>query len=1136
MTSDTFSATDIANFLACQHLTMLDRLEAMGQQKRPYFPDPSLELLRQLGLEHEQKFLAGLRAGGTPTVVEISPVIAATEAATQTIAALRRGADVIYQPVFLDAQWKGRADFLIRVERPSSFGAWSYEVVEAKLARSTKARALIQLCFYSELLSKIQGIEPQWMYVALGGGRDREKFQVQRYLAYFRKVKREFEEACKASLNTYPEPVEHCDVCDWWQNCDARLRADDHLSLVAGISRNQRKALVDRSVGTVVQLGQLSLPVKPKLERVGDAALQRIREQARLQVAGRDRQQLIHELLEPVELERGLAALPEPSPGDLFFDLESDPYAFDQGIEYLFGIVSVPGEPQTKPSYSSVRCLTPAAEKEAFQGFISTVMERWRQYPGMHIYHYAPYEPTAIKRLAGRHGVCVDEVDQLLTARIFVDLYRVVRQGLRASIESYSIKKIEPLYGFARTVDLRDATKALQAFEAVLSLGDEREDIGQLLATIEGYNRDDCFSTLRLRDWLEERRHDLEKKRGQPLPRPATKSGARSENLEAELGEIRTVMRRLLDGLPVNEAEWTEEQRARWLSAQMLEWHRREEKSAWWEYFRLLDLTDEELQEDKSALGGLRYLGEVDRIDRSIIYRYRFPPQDHAIDPGTSTRDPKTEKSAGKVVAVDDRNWTIDLKRGAASQVPHPEALIPFESFGTKEQRASLLRLGSWVAKNGLDGSGPFRAARDLLLRLPPRLVDNSRPLVKPGELLSEAANRLSLRLEASVLPMQGPPGSGKTYTGARVIVELVKRGKRVGITAVSHKVISNLLKEVCEAAQEARISVRTVQKPNEDGDGYEHALVEWTTKNERVLEALTSGEAQVAAGTAWLWSREDMADTVDVLFVDEAGQMSLANVLAVSQAAGSLILLGDPQQLDQPQKGVHPPGADVSALAHLLNGRPTISDECGLFLLETWRLHPDVCAFTSELFYEGRLKSRPENLNQRLNADDPLGGTGLRYIPVEHTGNQSESAEEAEVVKRLVGKLLSPGTTWINKKGEAAPLTLKDILVVAPYNAHVSLLTDQFPQRARVGTVDKFQGQEAPVVIYSMATSTPEDAPRGMEFLYSLNRLNVATSRAQCVTVLVASPALFNVQCKTPRQMELANAFCRYLEMALVT
>jgi uncharacterized protein len=300
---------------------------------------------------------------------------------------------------------------------------------------------------------------------------------------------------------------------------------------------------------------------------------------------------------------------------------------------------------------------------------------------------------------------------------------------------------------------------------------------------------------------------------------------------------------------------------------------------------------------------------------------------------------------------------------------------------------------------------------------------------------------------------------------------------------------------------------------------------------NREVVDAISDG-VEVIAGTAWLWAREEMANSVDVLFVDEAGQMSLANVLAVSQAAGSLVLLGDPQQLEQPQKGIHPPGADVSAMAHILNGEATIHPALGLFLGETWRLHPDICEYTSEVFYEGRLRPRPENSNQRLNTEGPLDGTGLRFVPVEHAGNQSESPEEVERVANIVDMLLGNRSTWTNKHGETAALRLEDILIVSPYNAQVSALANRV-SGANVGTVDKFQGQQAPVVIYSMATSTPEDAPRGMDFLYSANRLNVAVSRAQCLAVLVASPALFQVQCKTPRQMELANAFCRYLELA---
>jgi hypothetical protein len=869
-------------------------------------------------------------------------------------------------------------------------------------------------------------------------------------------------------------------------------------------------------------------------------------------------------------------------------------------------------------TYEPIWSFNPAEEKKAFEKFIAGVMKRRRQYPDMHVYHYAAYEPTAIKHLAGRHGVCTDEVDELLRAEVFVDLFRVVRQGLRASVESYSIKKMEPFYGFTRTVALRDATSSLQAFEAVLALGDDPDDAREILQTIADYNRDDCVSTWRLREWLETLRSELEAELGTAITRPELKSGAPSEELEAELSEIAVLKDRLTAGLPEDNSEWTSEQRACWLLAQLLEWHRREDKSMWWEYYRLCDLSDDELIEDKNALGGLVYQEVVQETTRSFVYRYAFPVQDHAIDRARKTHDPRTRKSAGERVRIDEINRTIDLKRGKKSEVPHPTALIADNHVPTDEQVGSLLRIARWVVENGIDGGltggggalgtsgvrsemrrlppfptcsegespvhslatcsegespvhslatgsegeslvhslaicsegeppvhslatcsegesdarGQFQAARDILLRLTPRVMGTSIEALTSELSLLDAAKTLALKLESSVLPIQGPPGSGKTYTGAQMIIELVGAGKRVGVTAGSHKVISNLLSTLCTAAGERNTKLSIVQKPNE-GDGCEHGLVTQTDDNAEVLEKLLSGGAQVGAGTAWLWSREEFAGSVDVLFVDEAGQMSLANVLAVSPAAKSIVLLGDPQQLDQPQQGVHPPGAEVSALAHLLNGRATIDTSQGLFLSESWRLHPDICAFTSEAFYDGRLEARTENALQRVNAHGPLDGTGLRFVPVNHSGNQSDSPEEVETIAELVEQLLKYGATWTNKKVETQPLTLKDILIVAPYNAQVALLSQRLPDGARVGTVDKFQGQEAPVVFYSMTTSTPEDAPRGMEFLYSTNRLNVATSRAQCVTVLVASPMLFEVQCKTPRQMELANAFCRYLELA---
>jgi hypothetical protein len=447
--------------------------------------------------------------------------------------------------------------------------------------------------------------------------------------------------------------------------------------------------------------------------------------------------------------------------------------------------------------------------------------------------------------------------------------------------------------------------------------------------------------------------------------------------------------------------------------------------------------------------------------------------------------------------------------------------------IGTKEQAESLYRVGDFVARCGLAGEGQYAAARDLLLRSPPRLAGEAIRL--QGETALAAAIRIAPKLRAGVFPIQGPPGTGKTHIGARMICALVKSGAKVGITATSHKVIRRLLDEVLAAATEAGQTVRCMQKVSDAEENLPNLVF---AKNNAEVFAALKGSCDVAAGTAWLWSRAEALESVDVLFVDEAAQVSLANVLAVSQAAPSLVLLGDPRQLDQPMQGSHPEACGISALEYILDGRQTIGTEQGLFLGETWRLHPDICAFTSEIFYESRLTTVPGLERQVIRSTGRIQGSGLRYLPVEHKGNQNSSPEEGEAIARMVAEILAAKTTWIDRKGEERPVTLQDILIIAPYNAQVFDLKDRITG-ARIGTVDKFQGQEAPIVIYSMTTSTHADAPRGMNFLYSLNRLNVATSRAKALSVLVCSPALFEPECKTPEHMGMANAFCRYLELA---
>jgi superfamily I DNA and/or RNA helicase len=288
-----------------------------------------------------------------------------------------------------------------------------------------------------------------------------------------------------------------------------------------------------------------------------------------------------------------------------------------------------------------------------------------------------------------------------------------------------------------------------------------------------------------------------------------------------------------------------------------------------------------------------------------------------------------------------------------------------------------------------------------------------------------------------------------------------------------------------------------------------------------------------VVGATGWTWAREELTGSLDVLIVDEAGQMSLANTIAAAPAAVNLVLLGDPQQLDQPLKGSHPPGAERSALAHILDGAATMPPELGLFIEQTRRLHPDVCRFTSEAFYEGKLEPYPGLEHQDLHGVAPLSGTGIRLVPVAHVGNTNDSPEEADAVAEIIGSLLDADASWTDADGTRHRIGLDDVLVITPYNAQVGEIERRLPPAARIGTVDKFQGQQAPISIYSMATSSTADAPRGMEFLYSLNRLNVATSRARCLAVLVASPQLVRVRCRTPRQMQLANALARLVEFA---
>lgn len=1117
------SATDLVGHVNCHHLTTLNLRLARGEIEKPKHWDPSLDLLRERGARHEAAYVDHLRRGGLQvTVIEGEKVDA--EAVARTLAAMRTGADVIVQAALNLDRKVGRIDVLRRTELPSALGSWSYEVVDTKLARETKGGTVLQLCFYSELLEHAQGTPPAYAHVVTRvADFEPESFRISDYGAYYRFMMDRFGDALTNLVESYPEPVAHCDMCRWRAPCEERRRKDDHLSLVAGISSLQRVELARHDVHTMADLAELPLPVPWKPERGAAASYDRIREQARVQVEGRVAGKVLHELL-PIVPTFGLCRLPEPDDGDIFFDLEGDPFAGEGGIEYLFGYACRNGDSQV---YVGDWCITPAQEKAAFERFIDFAIERRKTHPALHVYHYAPYEPGALKSLMGRYATREEEVDLLLRGNVLIDLYAVVRHAVRASVESYSIKALEPLYGFDRAIALPAANAALRAIQVELEMAAVPSIVDADKDAVQGYNKDDCLSTAALRDWLEDLRTRAIAESAD-IARPPLVPDAATPEITAWQARVDALVLRLMDGVPLEQAARSQDQQAMYVLAHILDWHRREKKATWWEYFRLAGLSAEELYDEKSGISGLSFVGQVGGTPKAPIHRYAFPPQDAEFRGGEEIHSVGGAK-LGRVEAIDAEHRLIDIKKRGDTAAYHPDALFEHGDVNTGVLAESLMKLGEYVADHGLRGDGPLKAARDLLLRLPPNVAGS--PLLDDSETVADAARRLGMVL-AGVLPIQGPPGAGKTYTASRMIVDLVRAGRRVGVTANSHKVIRNVLDAAIAEADEVDFDLRCIHKVSEKTDDVPH--IAFTTSNDEALAGFATGK-HVVSGTGWMWARPDAVGAVDVLFVDEAAQMSLANVLAISSATTSLVLLGDPQQLEQPMQGAHPEHTDVSALDHLLAGRRTISETEGLFLDQTWRLHPDICAFTSELFYDDRLTSRPGLENQAILRDGQLGGTGLRYVPVEHEGNQSSSPEEADRVAALVGALLDGKTKWRDRKGTVKDLESDDILIIAPYNAQVFEIRARLPN-ARVGTVDKFQGQEAPIVVYSLATSSHADAPRGMEFLYSANRLNVATSRARCLCIIVANPAVFEPECRTPSQMRLANGFSRYLEMATST
>ncbi|RZT68817.1 TM0106 family RecB-like putative nuclease [Leucobacter luti] len=1175
------SASDLTAASACE-FAFLRRVDAkLGRDVEvPPDDDPMLARAALLGDAHEERTLTAYRAelgagtlGAGGGVVEIRRPSSMREAdlravAAETETALRGRAAVVFQATFFDPELRaqtgsdlelgfiGFADFL----RLTPEG--EYEVEDTKLARRAKVSALMQLAAYAEQLARI-GVPVAPVATLILGDGARSTHRIADIAPVFRARRSRLHRilleragatgADGARESAAPIAWGAADTlaCGRCEVCEPEVARTRDPLLIAGIRGAQRDALRAAGLTTIdavaaalpgVRAGALAVP------GVAPAVLARLAAQAEAQVvalaAGPGAVPPVR-VVDPA----ALAAIPTPSPGDLFFDFEGDPFFREPGAEgtarwgldYLFGFVDA------REQFTALWAHDLAAERAALERFLALVAARRAEYPAMRIYHYAAYERTHLLSIAARHGVGEAEVDQLLREHVLVDLYPIVRRALLVGSRSYSIKKLEPLYMGAElraedgvTSATQSVTEYADAVELLQSADPGDRAAGQTrLDAIADYNRYDCVSTLRLRDWLRE----LAAARGVATVPPQLDAGPGQSFTVSPLGAA-------LSGL----AETADEPRDRTaaaLAGSAIDYHAREAKSFWWAHFARLTDPIEDWAHTRDVVvvdPGLSAVAEDwHRPERARVER-RWLRLRGEVAPGSSLKPgseafvvyeapapfaaPRSAPGARvertvRIIERHEDGVTVEefLPRDAAPYDVLPVALTPGAPPKPGRQVTAIEEWGGHFANALSRGTAFADPVVDIMRRVPPRLTDGG-PLIAPESAAAlaaaggdEAARTIgavtaTLRLlDRSALAVQGPPGTGKTYLAARVIRRLVEEdGWRIGVVAQSHRVVENVLEGVVAAGLDPRLVGKVPQggKLDPDREPPPYTVLGKDGHQRFIREHGAAGRGSVVGGTAWDFSNDDRfpRKSLDLLVIDEAGQFSLAPTIAASVAADRLLLLGDPQQLPQVSQGSHPEPVDTSALGWLLAGHDTLPPQLGYFLAETRRMRPELAAVVSELSYEGRLHAHASAAQREVTGAGPAG---LVWHPTAHRGNAtSAEAEAAEVVRvaaaALGGRLHEPGSA-------PRALAQADVIVVAAYNAQVECVAAALAAAGlggiRVGTVDRFQGQEAVIAIVTLAASSPEDVPRGLEFLLMRNRLNVAISRAQWSAHLVSSDRL---------------------------
>ena len=1116
-----YSPTMLVNFINYKHFITDEFDEKIFNLKKS--EKTIVDNLRiEKGLIHEEEYFNKLKKK-YKKVKNIKKLknLSKEEKIKETISALKAGYELIYGGWLASGNWIGELDFLeINNHVKSDLGNWSYEVTDTKNSPKVKKEHIYQVSLYSFLLKEAQGILPKNFYILLKN-KKKEVIKLKEVFSTFSLHKKYFENFIKNDLNKKKlEKISSISLRDLQEFYENEWKAKKHLNSLLGSNKNSVKKLNQAGIHSFDKLAKLD--PKKEIKGLKDEAKIKLINQAKLQMEAEKEGVIKFKYIEEnFALNKGFNLLPEPTESDLFFDLEGvQDFVYQGKLEYLFGIFyEEKGEKIFKPFWAHNR----EEEKKSLIKFFEFTKKHFKKYPKSKIYHYAPYEINALERLTSIHKVHGVDFDHYLNLNKFVDLFRVVKQAIYVSQKSYSIKDIEKYYDFKRTGDILKGDISEEFYIQWMQNNDQ-----QLLDKIEEYNKQDCISTFRLRKWL------LRIK-----PKQTKFFVPEKDQLE-----IRPFEEILLEYQEKFKNSKIKSNNIIQLLSDIIGFFNREQKPQWRQHFDRKDLSNSELIEDRECIANMK-LASVFQDKKSFVYKYIFPEQEYKLKEGrkciiANNTDPERSDYAGKIQELDQINRSLLLRKGITREEKKlPKVLSVGEEVMSHSFFENLNKNTYKFCDNVLNKEDGYEAIKSFINRDTPKIkgIKNGEKIIKNDNFDIEIPKIIS-NLQNSYIFLQGPPGSGKTYQASNAIIELLKKNKKIAVTANSHKVIHTLLEKVENLASKQKYIFKGLKKGNpDDPDTFYDGKFVKTDRNEKhYIDGLKDNKILLYAGTKYHLSQWYYQNKLDYLFVDEASQISVADLVALGGITKNIILIGDQMQLGQPTQGSHPGESGCSVLDYLLEGKDTIADNKGIFLNKTYRLHPKINSFISENFYEDRLLANQENINRKIEykKNSIIKSEGIHTILMSHDDRSQQSIEEFEIIKKIINQLIGCKFTDFDKS--VRKINVDDILIVSPYNVQVNFLKERLMKGIRCGTIDKFQGMEAPITIISMTSSSVEDLPRNKKFFFNRNRLNVAISRAQCSSIILINPRLLGSAPTDYEEFKLINNFQKLMKFEVKT